>query len=617
MTLVRREDWQPQGIDSLEPRAWTALREVDQCILVTAGAGAGKTEFLAQKAAYLLQTGICSAPHRVLAISFKRDAARNLAERVSIRCPPEQSRRFDSMTFDTFTKSMLDRFRKAIPDPWMPPMDYEIDQNGRQTLVDFCDRNAMHNINSRELERAVASMDLPFPENPNGIAHSVSNFWSEHYENFDRVMLSFPMINRLVKWMIRENPYIKKALQKTYHFVFIDEFQDTTYAQFDLLNTAFRDGQARLTAVGDDKQRIMVWAGAMHDAFDRFEQVYEASRVSLISNWRSHEDLVAIQHAMARTLDSSVEQPEARGVRSIDGDVAAIWEFPDTLTERNTVARWIAREVQEHIVEPHRVALLVRTHANNVEDGLAPAFGAHGLRLRNLARNLNGISIQDILSEDLTRLLLSVLRLGALPNSQADWSFSQRNLNYLYGISPDDYAAHDRHQRTMQDFVRALRCEMREQRPNLETATQLASQVRDFWSIDLIRQSFKAYRRQQDFDRAWNGFIALLSECLDGKDNWPGVLDEFEGKGQAPLMTIHKSKGLEFHTMIFFGLDNQTWWNLNRENQEEISTFFVALTRAEQRAFFTRCRARGRAINWLEQLLQPAGLRKLDGANLI
>jgi len=48
MTLVRREDWRPKGIDNLEPRAWEALRQTGQSVLVTAGAGAGKTEFLAQ-----------------------------------------------------------------------------------------------------------------------------------------------------------------------------------------------------------------------------------------------------------------------------------------------------------------------------------------------------------------------------------------------------------------------------------------------------------------------------------------------------------------------------------------------------------------------------------------
>jgi len=91
MTLVRQEVWKLQGVDELEPRAWEVLREARQSACVTAGAGVGKTEFLAQKAAYLLQTGLCPAPKRILAISFKRDAAQNLAERVEKRCPPRTS----------------------------------------------------------------------------------------------------------------------------------------------------------------------------------------------------------------------------------------------------------------------------------------------------------------------------------------------------------------------------------------------------------------------------------------------------------------------------------------------------------------------------------------------
>lgn len=72
MTRVNKDDWVPQGVSSLENRAWDALRENESSVLVTAGAGAGKTEFLAQKATYLLQTGICPASKRILAISFRR-----------------------------------------------------------------------------------------------------------------------------------------------------------------------------------------------------------------------------------------------------------------------------------------------------------------------------------------------------------------------------------------------------------------------------------------------------------------------------------------------------------------------------------------------------------------
>ena len=57
MKYIAPEAWRPQGITDLEEAAWTALRE-QGCMSVVAGPGAGKTEFLAQRAAYLLQTGI-------------------------------------------------------------------------------------------------------------------------------------------------------------------------------------------------------------------------------------------------------------------------------------------------------------------------------------------------------------------------------------------------------------------------------------------------------------------------------------------------------------------------------------------------------------------------------
>ena len=78
---VRPDDWKPVGVESLEANALKVVRSADNRSVI-AGPGAGKTELLAQRAAYLLQTGTAPAPRRILAISFKRDAATNLAARV-------------------------------------------------------------------------------------------------------------------------------------------------------------------------------------------------------------------------------------------------------------------------------------------------------------------------------------------------------------------------------------------------------------------------------------------------------------------------------------------------------------------------------------------------------
>ncbi len=611
MSLVRPENWRPQGVIDLEPRAWEALRQTRRSVLVTAGAGAGKTEFLAQKATYLLQTGLCPAPKRILAISFKRDAARNLAERVTLRCPPEQARRFNSYTFDAFAKSLVDRFGAAIPEPYRPPVSYRIVMPRRQDYDEFRNAHNFHGLNSQQLEREIARTRLPVAIAGSELQRAVAEYWRVQYNDHDHVPLSFSMLNRLVELLIRENPSILKALHLAYPVVFLDEFQDTTFAQFELLCTAFDGSETIFTAVGDDKQRIMVWAGAMPDSFAQFEQEFGAQRISLISNWRSHEDLVRIQHVIARRIDPTVEMPVARADRLVDGDVAAIWEFASEDEESDVLSQWIERDVQTGIVEPHDVAILVRMYADDVEGKLSPAFEAHGLRLRNVARNVGDIAIQDLLGEDLTQILLRLLRLGAAERSPENWNAALQDLQFLEAVDPADKSGQQRLQQRLQDFVREFRRTLRRLEPVPDSAIEVARTVLDFVGPKIVRQAFPSYQRQADFDRVWNGFVLLLQECLEHVDTWFDALDEFEGLGQIALMTIHKSKGLEFHTMIFYGLDNQTWWSLTPARIDELNSFFVAFTRAKQRAFFTLCIDRGQPVVWIEELLAPAGVRRV------
>lgn len=69
---------------------------------------------LAQRADFLLRTGACRYPKRILAISFKVDASSNLKERVKRRCGSELASRFDSYTFHAFAKRIIDRFRPVL-----------------------------------------------------------------------------------------------------------------------------------------------------------------------------------------------------------------------------------------------------------------------------------------------------------------------------------------------------------------------------------------------------------------------------------------------------------------------------------------------------------------------
>ncbi len=83
-----------------------------------------------------------------------------------------------------------------------------------------------------------------------------------------------------------------------------------------------------------------------------------------------------------------------------------------------------------------------------------------------------------------------------------------------------------------------------------------------------------------------------------------------------PLMTIHKSRGLEYHSVIFVGLDDGAWWSFAGDQIEATAGFFVAFTRAEQRVIFIYCGRRGARmkIATLSDLPRNAGVQTVQVA---
>jgi len=102
----------------------------------------------------------------------------------------------------------------------------------------------------------------------------------------------------------------------------------------------------------------------------------------------------------------------------------------------------------------------------------------------------------------------------------------------------------------------------------------------------------------------------LLKEYAPTAAEWADLIDAVEGKGQVRLMTIHKSKGLEYHTVIFVGLHQNAFFGYRRNQAEETNNFFVALSRARERVYFTRSIESGDTIQirGLIDLLKKANI---------
>jgi DNA helicase-2/ATP-dependent DNA helicase PcrA len=236
MKHIDIEDWQPADNLTLEDNALKVVRSAKNR-LVVAGPGAGKTELLAQRASYLLQTNACKYPHKILAISFKNDAAYNLRERVRLRCGDELSKRFDSFTFDSFAKQLLDRFRSAIPEAFQINSDYQIML--RDVLIkDLYKSQSLTFFNTQD-KLIQFHTEIPSPlagrKNADKYRRAV---WTDLLSRSPQ-QVTFTMLMRLAQHLIDANPLIKKFLQQTYHMCFWTSSRTPPSCSMTSLNPAF------------------------------------------------------------------------------------------------------------------------------------------------------------------------------------------------------------------------------------------------------------------------------------------------------------------------------------------------------------------------------------------
>lgn len=625
MALVRPEDWRPRGIEDLEPDAWRALRQHGSACVV-AGPGAGKTEFLAQRAAFLLETGLCATPFRILAISFKSDAADNLAARVRKRCPPELSHRFTSLTFDAFTKSLVDRFLTAIPADWRPSRPYGIAFPNFRQVTGFL-RDALMNapnpwkaevagLNARDFEsRHVGAYRLPIERTAaqSGTELTIQRWWASQLGAQPHSSMTFVSLNRLAELLLRTSPHIRRALQLTYPFIFVDEFQDTTYAQYDFLLSAFQGADVTITAVGDDKQRIMTWAGARPDAFERFEADFAAVRIPLLFNFRSSPDLVRIQHVVARALDPNAAATVAQAARQVDGDVAQVWNSPTKAREAQHLGQWLAHDMAARGRAPRDYAILVKQKSDDFEADLAEPLARAGLRIRNESHALGRTTLQDLLTDTFAKIVVSLLRLGSTRRAAVAWQLASMTLLEIRAIADGDDRGEARTEEELTTFIATMRADMVNTPPSAASAQAFVDRVYAFLNLAAVARTYVEYSTGDLLAIMAEAFKLHLAASVNGAPTWAAALDVFEGVGQIPLMTVHKSKGLEYDTIVFIGLDDQAWWAHMPGNPEGLATFFVALSRAKQRAIFAFCRERGQRqrVAELFQLLTAAGVPEI------
>jgi superfamily I DNA/RNA helicase len=445
---------------------------------------------------------------------------------------------------------------------------------------------------------------------------AAQQYWESSLRGGKKSHLSFPMIGRLAELLLRLNSMARDALGLTYSHLFMDEFQDTTQIQYDLVRSIFLVADTIVTAVGDNKQQIMRWAMAMDDPFAAFDADFKAKRTPLFNNYRSSPELVRIQHVLAQALDAKSVKPVSKTTGAIAGDSCAIWDFPSPEREAERLAAFVATEMKAHDLGPRDFVLLVRQKAADYAAVLQPAFAAAGIPLRNEAGQAGAIMLQELLAEEASELIICVLRLAMTVRAGRHWTECQEALGALRGIGPDDEVEQARFAKALDAYARRLGRDYPKAPTTEPVARKLVDDVLGFIGRGRLVAVHPAYGQGDWLEKVLASAATHLAQSATMAIGWTGALDAYEGLHAIPLMTIHKSKGLEYHTVIFVGLDDGAWWSFAGDQVEATAGFFVAFTRAKQRVVFTYCAQRGTRtkIATLYELLAQAGVQafKID-----
>ena len=522
--------WSPSTGLMLEPNALAAATELGRNLALTAGPGAGKTEMLAQRADFLLRTGACRYPRRILAISFKVDAAQNLKARVRKRCGPELAARLDSHTFHAYAKRLIDRFRPAL--------------KGRDSL------NADYSIGDRRVQHQ---------------------------------SITFGDMVPLAQKIISGNSVARNAVRQTYSHVFLDEFQDCTSDQYALIRSCFIGSTAILTAVGDTKQSIMGWAGALEGIFETFAKDFGAAPMNLYQNFRSKPRLRRMQNAMVRVMDppAAVDDTEIAG----DKGTVTTLHYPTSAEEADGLTKLVSGLINDDAIAPSEIAILVSREQKYFCQSLIAAFDVAGVPYRE--EDLS----QDLASEPVARLIVDFL---LVVSGKCEIAAHRRLLDQVvfnYGLDEEhEYRQRSRWNRLIADTRRKISTRM----VDLKDAKDLGALIEtliDAVGRDKIVAMSSDYAHGDRMSRLIFDTMTKAHTLLASADDPARALASFSGDQAVRIMSIHKSKGLEFEAVIMLGVENQTFWG---GLESERSVFFVGISRAKERLFLTYCDQRSR-----------------------
>ncbi len=643
-------------------------------LLIIAGAGTGKTRVITQRIAWLINQGLAKTDE-ILALTFTDKAAKEMQERVDILMPYGYTDIWIS-TFHAFGDRILRENAlvaglnpdfKVLTQPeaavFFREHLFEFSINYYrplaeptrfiEALISFFSRAKDEDISAKNYFKYAQDFLIQTKNNPEDKAAeelAVQQMEvAQAYVKYQELLAQEGLVDfgnqfYLSLQLLREHPLILRNYQKQFKYILVDEFQDTNFAQFQIV-TLLAGSLKNITVVGDDDQCIYRWRGAAYSNLVNFNQEYpQAEKITLIQNYRSAQPILDSAYQLIQNNNPERFEIKAKIDKHLvglskEGEKPIHLHFDTHSAEADQVSKIIQDKVSLGKFKYRDFAILVRSNSDaqsfiqslNMQNIPWQFSGNQGLYareevklcinfLRVVANPSDSLSLYYLVSSEIYKVDLADLTLG---NHLA----RRRNIS-LYSVfcdlekTPELTQVKDetkeKIKKVLEDLEEFLKVSRDETTGRLLYSFLTATGYLKYLTADpSLEKETKIQNIAKFFNQVRNyeliakedrviSFIKHLNLLIDSGDDPPTVEADLD-QDAVNILTIHKAKGLEFRVVFLVSLVQGKFPLPKRSRQidlpdalikevspsgdfhthEERRLFYVGMTRSKEELYLT------------------------------
>lgn len=606
--------------DTLNDRQCEAVKHTEGPLLITAGAGSGKTKVLTCRIAHLLELGV--APYRILAITFTNKAAKEMKERVTNLVGAQA----DSIWLSTFHSFCAKLLRFEVDGFHGYTRNFTIyDSSDQLVLVKDClkklnlddkqftPRSVLGTISSAKNvlmdAKAFAAKASDFYE------QKVADVYAMYQEKLrENNAVDFDDLLFLAVRLLQENEEVREKYQSRFQYILVDEYQDTNHAQY-ALTKILAARWRNICVVGDADQSIYAWRGAdIRNIIDFTRDYPDAASIKLEQNYRSTKTIL---HAANAVIDNNESRPKKTlWTENPTGNKIIHYQAQTEHDEADYIAGVIYNR-HEISHEPYGdMAILFRTNAQSrvLEEKLMryaiPYTMVGGTKFYDRKEIKDVLAYLRLLynpedSLSLTRIINVPKRnIGATTMEHVAAYAEAQGISLFEALSStDEIPVTKRAKASLENFA-AMIFDLLNDIEGKDVLSLIETVIKQTGYGDMLDKEAEHDPQGESRKENVGEFLSVAKDYMDSnpegnlQDFLENValvsdVDDFESNdSKVTLMTLHAAKGLEFPVVFLTGLDEGLFPHSRTlmdpaQVEEERRLAYVGITRAERQLYVT------------------------------